>query len=324
MCSISGWCSSYDLPAQVAEDLATALLFYGRSRGEQSAGAFVNGRTHKRAVDPCALPSDPAFSQLFNGANRMALLHTRQPTSGGTGNAQAQPFRMDDTVTVHNGYYFDVKDLKKTHGINKPSGVDSNLVTSFIHRYGPMKLPRFIRTTDGPSAIGAIHDGRMFLFRSGNPLVYMTIRFADNDKITLFASTKEMLLNAVRYVYLLTYPITYDLKEGFLFGLSPDGIKQLTTKKAEYQDSWCGYSGYSFGSGVHGSRQVHGWEKWLEGHKEKTKTTLEDLKDLYPANAEDIDTLAAEGLDAEAVEDWLIRWGTLDYTPLTTTEEEEE
>lgn len=324
MCSIAGWYSSYDLPANVAEDLATALLFYGKTRGDHSSGVFINGKTLKRAVSPVLLPSEPGFSSMFHGSNRQALVHTRQPTSGGLGDAQAQPFRMDGTVTVHNGYYFDIKDIKNKHGINKPSGVDSHLITSYVHRYGPMKLPKFIRTTDGPSAVGLINDGDMYLFRAGNPLSYMTIRFADDDKITLFASTPEMLQNAVRYVYLLAYPTVYTLTEGFLFGLSPAGVQQLTTKKADYQASW--YSEYEYGGscGVHGARQVHGWEKYLQGHKEKTKVTVEDLKDLYPENAEDIDTLAAEGQPVDTIEDYLIRWGTIDYTPLTITQEDED
>ena len=237
MCSISGFfAEKKPLPKSTAERLARALLYYGKERGRQSAGAFVlnsNGRglLDKRAQSPTAFIESKGFKALFTDGARLALFHTRLPTCGDRTDKQAQPFTgattgvngLADTVTTHNGYYFDHSGLRASWGIDNPSGVDSELVTSFIDAHGVGLLPEFLKSTDGPNAVAVYHKGALYLARDTNPLHYAKIRL-HGQRVTVWASTYEQLTRALDFVLLADF---HNIKELTAFAVFKVGGRRL-------------------------------------------------------------------------------------------------
>lgn len=282
MCSIGGWISTTPINKYSAMNLARALLFYGRGRGTQSGGIYYNGRLLKKAMDPQDLIDLPDFDNLFESetgpAGRICLTHTRQPTCGGRGDAQAQPFEHGDAVTIHNGWYFDTADIKSQFNIKKPSGVDSELACRIVSSYGPQKLPDFISKSSGASAIACKWKDDLYLMRSGNPIVYAHIPLVGKNIITLFASTEEQLAFAARYVFLLGEDnlTVKTLKEGILYRMNPGQAERLTTTPVEHDLS--GYTTFSHGGwpgGKHGGYHDDYWKRWEDGETtEELEATL--------------------------------------------------
>jgi asparagine synthetase B (glutamine-hydrolysing) len=231
MCSIAGFISKKPLSGWQAERLTDALLYHGSVRGEQSAGIWVNGQVLKHAITPDTLVTLPEYEALFKTPVSKALIHTRQPTSGGVGDAQAQPFLVGDTVSIHNGWFVNTLELKKKWNIRKKSGVDSELVTSFVDSYGIRALPQFLKSVVGSSAFAIIYKDDLYLMRDGNPTAFTIIDTTDGNTIFVFASTPSILQQSIRYCWLLpTYHPIKETKEGILFHVSPDNLKKLSQR----------------------------------------------------------------------------------------------
>ena len=205
MCSISGFISSKPLPKWKANRLAAALLYYGTARGSQSSGVYnhTNRKLFKRAVDAEKFIDLAEFHAVFDGPTSLVLCHNRQPTCGGTGDDQAQPFIQGDTVSIHNGWYPQMKKLAETWGLVKPSGVDSELATAFIDTYGIEMLPLFLEDAQGSSAIATIWQDNLYVVRNGGPMYYLRFNDTEDREITIFASTDDILMHAARHVWLL-------------------------------------------------------------------------------------------------------------------------
>jgi len=208
MCSIGGFVSSVPLDPILSRRLCTALLWYGSDRGIQSSGCYINSKLAKAAVTPYDFIDTDEFIGLFARPASMALTHTRTPTSGGLGDEQAQPFVQAGTAAVHNGWIMNTKELKQKWGITKPSGVDSELIVSFLARKGPHKLADFLESADGMSAVAAIHNDKMYLIRSGNPTYYCRLIIGEGECVTVFGSEGEAVKSALAHTWLLPQSYT--------------------------------------------------------------------------------------------------------------------
>jgi glutamine phosphoribosylpyrophosphate amidotransferase len=229
MCGIAGFISADPIGKQESYKLCRALLFYARTRGNQSAGVYTGGQLLKKAMDPNSFIELSEFYNLFSDDTTYALLHTRQPTSGSRGDDGAQPFHVEDTVTIHNGYYHDVKKLKTEYAIEKESGVDSELIARYIASHGIVTLPKFLEKTDGPSAIAIMQKNELYFMRSGNPLKTCQFEFDDGNKILLFASTDYILYSALKYVWLISNEIkSTEIPERVLIHATPSGLEVLS------------------------------------------------------------------------------------------------
>lgn len=251
MCSIGGFLAAEPLPAEYVSRLTRALLWYGRERGNQSAGVCIGGNVVKRAqaVD------EFMFADEYTGAcvdARWSLTHTRNPTCGGLGDEQAQPFRIGKTATVHNGYYFNLKEIKDKFRIAKASGVDSELVTAFVHTHGARSLPKFLEFAEGASAIATMSRGRMYLARGGNPLVVAFVNWGTN-RIAVFGSTKKQVEWACRHSWLMPQKWeSEELDDDALYTLSPTQAVPVaefvtpayTSRRWTYSDDYKSLSEY--------------------------------------------------------------------------------
>lgn len=207
MCSIGGFVANR--PFDEAKRLAEALLWYGQVRGSQSGGVWLadgrddDGVVVKRAMDPCRLVGIEAFDKAFDRPVSRVLTHTRQPTCGGRGDDQAQPFVAEKIVSVHNGMISNQEYLKREFGIDMPSGVDSELVTTYVNKHTILNINDFFTKATGVSAIGVRTPTGIYIMKDGNPLEYITLIFNKGFELTAFASTEEILMNALRFVFLI-------------------------------------------------------------------------------------------------------------------------
>ena len=227
MCSISGFISSRPLSPWLTHRLCSALLFYGESRGSQSSGIYINQRLLKRAQAANTFIDDPEFLDLFSQPSAMAILHNRLPTSGGTGDEQAHPFWIGNTITVHNGGIYNCKDLKEKWNLEKPSGVDSELFCSAIHTLGIENFHKVMADVSGNAALAIIHEGELFLARDGNPLEYMQLDMTDEEgdfQLLVFGSTQSQVKDSLAHLWLLKgYRQTITLASEKIFKVSPGG-----------------------------------------------------------------------------------------------------
>ncbi len=234
MCGIAGFISSKPLSGPVVQSLCKALLFYSQDRGAQSAGLFLNNTLLKRAVSAEELYHLPEFHALFGGPSSMALLHTRQPTTGDRGDGQAQPFIVPRTnnkgvvISVHNGVVTNYQALATEHGVSMPSGVDSELFPQVVAKKGIAFLPHLMRSAYGNHAVAMIYGNRLYICRDGNPIEYMTIHFTDDVKVTVFASTEDIVLRAARFVWLLSKDFkTKPAITRQLYQVTPNGLREI-------------------------------------------------------------------------------------------------
>lgn len=290
MCSIGGWLSAAPLPQQEAEDLTRALVYYGTNRGSQSAGAWSNGRTVKRALLPEKFINIRAFRELMSHPTSMVLTHTRQPTCGGVGDQQAQPFTHGDTTTVHNGHVSNIEQMIEKHGLEKASGVDSELFTSFIEKHGILNSPAFFAEMTGSAAVAAVHKGELYLVRTSNPVEYINITTANGTKLLAFASTEGQLINSLRHIYLLPMFLrTITLPVDSLVKCSPTGVEQVADIPSRYKyyggtgSSSGGYSTVLPASRNWGGRQSSRWDP--------AKKCLVDVKTCEPIGGDIQDRL---------------------------------
>jgi hypothetical protein len=251
MCSIAGFICRKPLNSEQAHALSMALLWYGRDRGSQSAGVFLETATKELLLKQAADPADFIFTEEFDGLFKedvlSALLHTRQPTCGGRGDAQAQPFRRRDTVSVHNGYYFDIKGIRDKWGLTKKSGVDSELIADFVETYGINMLPKFLNSTDGPSAIAVRHKGKLYLAREQNPIHWARLELYDND-ILVFASTETQVRSAMDFTFLNSGFKVHSLHPSRVYKVDAVGNHKMGKFSIDYdwKKRWTNsyYSGY--------------------------------------------------------------------------------
>lgn len=278
MCSIGGFISKEPLDPEDAERLCQALIYYGRDRGQQSAGVYVNGKLLKKACDPWSFTHTQEFRDLFVDGAKMALTHTRTPTCGGLGDEQAQPFKGEHVVTVHNGHFSMLKELKEQWNITKPSGVDSELVATFIDNHGIHKLHEFLDSAIGSAAIGAIvkdpgtQEDWMFLMRDSNPTWSVHFKIGKDNEICIFGSTRDQVTWAARYVFLVNAWLDRDADptdDGQLYLVEPSGlqkVKDCRTKIRTYKGYSGGtmwpraYDGYE-GHYDRGGREVRTWDE---------------------------------------------------------------
>lgn len=243
MCSIGGWISTGLDPA-ASQRITRALVFYGQIRGSQSSGVAYAGRVIKRAMHPDKYIGIRAVRELLQERGDRALTHTRAPTCGGRGDGQAQPFVRANVTSVHNGVISNVKTLIEKFGIDMPSGVDSELITSFVAKHGVLELPKFTAAMAGSAAIALNVGEEMYLIREYGPIEYLTLSLPGGGKLTAFASTEQMLMQALRSHWLLDPGLrTTTLPSDGLYRLTPDGVTNVAPAESRSYAPGLGYRG---------------------------------------------------------------------------------
>lgn len=259
MCSIAGFISKQPLSNYYAQRLSSALLYHGADRGKQSSGIFIKGTEMvmaKKATSPFEFIKSDEFYNLWHNEDRKAtivLCHTRQPTSGGTGDAQAHPFWVGNTVAVHNGGIYNVKELRQKYQLTKDSGVDSEIICSAMDKLGPKGLADVISDMSGNASVAILHNDELYVGCDGNPFEYFTFELGDENSVTVFASTSAMIQQALHHVWLFEdcRMKTESLPKMQLFKLQAGGLLTGVSKfstKTYSAGRWHGNNGnYGYG-----------------------------------------------------------------------------
>lgn len=218
MCGIVGY-SGYAREGQWAEthDILTALFeVSANQRGKDATGfvarkePFKNPLAAEVVMDKAPLAAAEFIRQnqtwraLHHQRCSMVLGHVRWATHGSPDdNRHNHPLiGRSDLYLVHNGIVCGHKDLARKQGLTLDTDVDSELILRMVEasRHPAIGLLTALRDLPGASAVG-LYDSRadlLYLARNeGRPLWLLKLK---NDRRWFFASTREILLSAIREV----------------------------------------------------------------------------------------------------------------------------
>src|SRR5512134_551233 len=150
MCGIFGVICSGESRADIARDLAVALLRHSETRGREAVGLAVHDGTRIEVLKQGGSVSDfldnPKLHALLAGAlerkkqsgDRKALAitgHSRLATNGAQSNSDNnQPVITRGSVTLHNGIIVNDRQLAERHSITLQSELDSEVLARLLRK----------------------------------------------------------------------------------------------------------------------------------------------------------------------------------------------
>lgn len=231
MCSIAGFLSKRPL---VSATVLWRMMVAGESRGDYSCGAWSPSGYVRKLGGVRELRRARPFWRLFPA--KVALGHTRFPTSGGLGPEHAQPFKVKNVVSVHNGHLvapeYIAKDLRLTFG---QDDVDSILWARACAKYGVEDgIAEVADSVGSCNAVSVYHDGKVYAYRG----THGALVWAKLDGLILWASTVEMLWSAFERRVKCQQLVSNAVYEMTLDG--PRVVRKLATRRAAWDWEDCG------------------------------------------------------------------------------------
>lgn len=191
----------------ITEDHIRALLLALEHRGTDATGiAIKNGAeifVHKDDEPAWQFLGNKATTSFINDhltdVTDTVLLHTRAATQGSPRKAENNhPLTAGKTVVIHNGCLTNDDFLFKAMKLTRNAETDSDIIRAILDQEGftPAGI-RELNRLGGSAAVAAISPEapeKLFLARSGNPLIYCVT----DGNLLMWASTKEALHHASR------------------------------------------------------------------------------------------------------------------------------
>jgi len=231
MCSISGMLTTKALPLSGAS--IGRMLVGGAHRGEFSAGVWTPRGRVRRMGHPKKLVGAREYWGVFPA--RLALAHTRWPTSGGQTVKDTQPFTEGGVTTTHNGHLFQPAALAKEVGVKWAAGdVDSVLWTRAAARYGAEGLRMVAEAAYGSDAVAALIDGTVYLYRGHGAALCFGVWAGG----VMWGSEAEMVRSGLACIDIraVVYQVPADVVCEVVLGTQPGVVERLKVER----DGWAG------------------------------------------------------------------------------------
>jgi len=229
MCGIAGFLN-LGLTQREARRLARQLLLEIEYRGKDATGIYTNGTIVKAPVRASIFVKLSIFPKRFG---YITLLHTRQATQGTPKNPHNNhPLYSKRWILVHNGIIYSQR-LSKYEYIGQ---VDSEIILSYIERYGLTKALDEIRGTAAIALCKRDNPRSIFLWSNHNPSPVGYIP----HKALVFASTESALKDGCRIfgkrLGKFSNVLTFKPETNCLYQITSRGIREIGDYGFYYYD----------------------------------------------------------------------------------------
>lgn len=301
MCAIFGFMDyGKKASANVLKRLIKALSIEAECRGTDATGiSYVKDSeimTFKKAK--------PAHKVklYFPADTRCVIGHTRMTTQGSEKhNYNNHPFEgkcgRENFSLAHNGILYNDRELKAKYNLPATEiETDSYVAVQLLEYFGGAdieNIKRMSELVEGSFVFTILrNDNILFLVKGCNPL---TLYHLPDLKLYAYASTKNILDNALNKSGLTCKKSEIKVTEGEILQLNPDGSISRSSfeVKEKFHSFWNSYS-----------LNMAEYDDWCNEY-EKNELLLEYCK-MFGVAEEDVKLLLEYGYDADTIEEMLM------------------
>lgn len=296
MCAIFGFLDYKGIIGNsVLKNFIKVLSVCAEVRGTDATGiSYVNdGKnvTFKKA--------EPAHKVklYFPTGTKCVIGHTRFTTQGSEKqNYNNHPFESEKGFALaHNGVLYNDMELRKKYMLpDTKIETDSYIAVQLIEHFGGAdmeSIKKMSEIVEGSFTFTILrNDNTLFLVKGSNPI---TIYHFEQLGLYVYASTKEILDNALNFVGFRYKYEEIKLADGEILQINPDGTAVKDTfKMAEKFTSY--YWNYSY------------CDDWYDDFESKEKELLLDYCGMFGVSESDVEMLLEYGYTADEIEDLLM------------------
>ena len=282
-----------------------ALAEASEARGTDAAGiAYNTGGTLHIDKRP-----GPAHTIHFTvpGDAKVIMGHTRMTTQGSALKRQNNhPFagkaRREGFALAHNGVLYNDRALRRIHDLPQTSiETDSYIAVQLIEKQGALSFDslRFMAEEVEGSFCFTVLDRKdnLYFVKGDNPLC---LYHYPELGLYLYASTEEILRNAIDKMRLAGTPEPVTLHCGDILKINAQGEQMQTTFSTE--QFFCTWSPYFW---PQSAMPVPARAKTLDGPETAYLAELRTIANWYGYDNAVVDTWLAEGFSTDEIEEFL-------------------
>ena len=313
MCCLFGILDYSNKENKELNNLINVLSREATVRGMDATGIAYNKDTVLKVYKKPKCAYDMDFEGLENCV--CIIGHTRHTTQGNEKkNYNNHPFMGFCTnikfALAHNGVLWNDKTLRRTYGIT-PNRIetDSYIAVQLLEHFGELNnvnISKMAELISGSFSFTICDNlDNLWLIKGDSPL---TILHIPEEKLYIYASTKQILLAAVsqtkycEYIYNKKFEII-PITDGDIFQIDKCGV--IHKSYFNYVDSVCGYDWRSYGSY---------YDLWDDDYVDDVDESVVETRykedviavaQSFGITRKEINDLLAEGFTLEEIEDWL-------------------
>ena len=306
MCCLFGMIDYKDtLSRRQKTKMVRALAEASEARGTDAAGIAYNAGGTLR-IDKRPGPAH-AIHFTVPGDAKVIMGHTRMTTQGSALKRQNNhPFagraRREGFALAHNGVLYNDKILRRIHGLPQTSiETDSYIAVQLIEKQGALNFDslRFMaEEVEGSFCFTALdRKDNLYFVKGDNPLC---LYHYPELGLYLYASTEEILRNAIGKMRLAGTPEPVTLHCGDILKINAQGEQMQTTFSTE--QFFCTWSPYFW---PQSAMPVPARAKTLDDPETAYLAELRTIANWYGYDNTVVDTWLADGFSTDEIEEFL-------------------